>query len=459
MTINTNIKSILASNQATVNFEQISGVGSLSEYTEVGGNCLVSAVLLTDGKTLYQVLFPADYLVDIQEISQFVGAKLAGVLGTQRQDIMSKEGLTHIPAIPGWNGYRVIIDSKLITFSTLLLQSGNSDSLLSVDRDDFYQLVHQDDVCDFARSIEAIAPDPSQDESDIKESLNRFTGLRIKQRLDETLELPPLPRTAQKIIELRANPNADINDLAELVEQDPSLAAQVVSWASSPYYSAPGKIKSIHDAIMRVLGFDMVLNLSLGIALGKTLECKDITSTQLKGYWLQAVYTAAAMEALVKCIDKGKRPEFGMAYLSGLLHNFGFFIVADVFPPYFEKTIRYKEANTHLDAMQVERHLLGSAGNQIAAWLLDSWNMPKDVVRAIRHQYDVHYDGQSADYANLLYVSQHLLAQSGFGVSSPKPVSDDLFELLNLDKDKARAAIDELLESSDELNEIAKKLS
>lgn len=457
--MNTNIKNMLAANQATVNFEQISGVGSLAQYSEVNGHCLVGAVLLTDGKTLFQVLFPTDYLIDIQEVSQFVGAKLHSVLGAQRQEITAKEGLTHIPAIPGWNGYRVIIDSKLITYSTLLLQSGHADSLLSVSRDDFYQLVHQDDICDFARPMEPVSPDPSNDEANIKDSIGRFTGLRIKQRLEETLELPPLPRTAQKIIELRANPNADINDLAELVEQDPSLAAQVISWASSPYYSAPGKIKSIHDAIMRVLGFDMVLNLSLGIALGKTLECKDITSDQLKSYWLQAVYTAATMEALVRVVDKSKRPEFGMAYLSGLLHNFGFFVVANVFPPYFEKTIQYKEANSHLDAMQVEHHLLGSSGNQIAAWLLDSWNMPKDVVRAVRHQFDSDYDGQSQVYANLLLISEHLLSQAGFGKGTFKPVSEDIFDQVGLDKQAAIAAVEQVLESSSELNEVAKKLS
>ena len=49
-------------------------------------------------------------------------------------------------------------------------------------------------------------------------------------------------------------------------------AAQVVSWAASPYYAAPGKIKSVHDAIVRVLGFDLVLNLALGLALGRSLS-------------------------------------------------------------------------------------------------------------------------------------------------------------------------------------------
>ena len=65
----------------------------------------------------------------------------------------------------------------------------------------------------------------------------------MKQRLEETIEIPPLPETAQKVMKLRVNPDADVDDLADVVETDPSLAAQVVSWAASPYYAAPGKIR------------------------------------------------------------------------------------------------------------------------------------------------------------------------------------------------------------------------
>lgn len=102
------------------------------------------------------------------------------------------------------------------------------------------------------------------------------------------MELPALPETAERIIHLRVDPNGDVSDLAQIVERDPSLAAQVVSWAASPYYSAPGKIKSIQDAIVRVLGFDMVLNLALGLALGKTVSLPKDGPHGATSYWRQA---------------------------------------------------------------------------------------------------------------------------------------------------------------------------
>lgn len=293
------------------------------------------------------------------------------------------------------------------------------------------------------------------DSQQIIAAVGNFTQLRIKQRLEETLELPPLPSTAQKIIKLRADPNADIDDLSAIVESDPPLAAQVVSWAASPYYAAPGKIKSVHDAIVRVLGFDLVLNLSLGLALAKTLNLPTDGVRGYSSYWQQAVYAATAVEALVTTIPPKERPTMGMAYLSGLLHNLGYLILAEVFPPHFSNYCRYQEANPDTNHCLIERHLLGITREQLGAWLMTSWHMPSEVCAAMRHQHDADFDGEDSPYANLLFVALRLLRQHGIGDAPPEPIPDALYERLYLDPEKANAAIESMLTSIEELDMMA----
>src|SRR5690606_11994948 len=87
--------------------------------------------------------------------------------------------------------------------------------------------------------------DAHQDLDDVHAALKQFTPLRIRQRLNETLDLPPLPETARRIIELRVDPNADTRSLANTIELDAGMAAQVMSWARSPYYGTRSEIKSI----------------------------------------------------------------------------------------------------------------------------------------------------------------------------------------------------------------------
>ena len=301
--------------------------------------------------------------------------------------------------------------------------------------------------------------DDAHDTDQISSAVANFTQLRIKQRLEETLEFPPLPETAQRIIKLRVDPNADIKDLADIVETDPALAAQVVSWAASPYYAAPGEIKSVHDAIVRVLGFDLVLNLSLGLALGKTLNMPKDQAKGFTPYWQQAVYAATAVEALVGVIPAKERPTMGMAYLSGLLHNFGYLILAEVFPPHFSNICRYQEANPFSSHCHIDRHLLGVTREQMGAWLMRLWNMPEEVCTALRFQNEGGFDGDDSAYSNLLFIAMRLLRQQGIGDAPLTPIADSVFERLHLDRDKATAAIETMMESSKELNLMASNMA
>ncbi|PCK07721.1 MAG: histidine kinase [Alteromonadaceae bacterium] len=324
--------------------------------------------------------------------------------------------------------------------------------------EDFANIIRSATTGNFTVPAPELSSDPNGDEKAILNSVQKFTELRVKQRLSETLELPPLPESAQRIIKLRADPNADINDLTDVVEIDPSLAAQVVSWAASPYYSAPGKIRSVHDAIVRVLGFDMVLNLALGLALGKSLSMSAIKPSQIDQYWRSSVYTAAVIEGLVGKIPRDSRPTFGMAYLSGLLNNFGYLILAEVFPPYFESVSRLTSGNPHIPNAAIEQHLIGITGNQIASWLLDNWNMPEEVVTALRQQNNLQYDGEYKEYAKLIHLAKGLLANAGIGDSYGRNIDDVEIEALNLTRGAVTEVIENIVEASDDLDSIAEKM-
>ena len=67
---------------------------------------------------------------------------------------------------------------------------------------------------------------PDDDRAEISQAVQAFTARRIQQRLEQTIEIPPLPRAAQKIIKLRVDPNASVDDITGLVETDPALAAR-----------------------------------------------------------------------------------------------------------------------------------------------------------------------------------------------------------------------------------------
>lgn len=412
------------------------------------------AVMMYDGDHKLHVLYPAHSLLDINALRRMTGLQLRAMPADHVEQLCLRRSFAHLPALPGAMGVPSIVDKKLLSGSTVALISGEASNLLHLQVEQFKQSLRDVTLGDFSVELSSLqrgSLDTLDDIEQIGQAVASFTQLRIKQRLEETLEIPPLPDTAARILKLRVDPNADVRHLTTLVETDPPLAAQVISWATSPYYGYTGKVKSVHDAIVRVLGFDVVLNLALGLALGKSLSLPKDTPRGFTSYWHQAVFCATAVEALAGCIPAQQRPEVGVAYLAGLLHNFGYLIMAEVFPPHFSGYCRYQEANPLVSYTAIERHLLGVTRDQMASWLLGMWSMPAEVCRAVRFQNEAGYESDDSEYANLIYIAMRLLRRFGIGDAPLESIPVRMFERLHLDPERARMAIQHVVDARDEI--------
>lgn len=420
----------------------------------------VQAVLLDDVIGAVLVLYPRDHLLDLARLEELTGRQLAVVKQAQLERMLDRHKLHVLPSLPAITSSPCIYEEKLLGQPSLLLESGEPGLLLEVSIEVFRSLLSKASAGRFAVPLESIRPNldrPADDRAQIARAVQSFTARRIRQRLEETIEIPPLAQTAQKVIKLRVSPEATIDDITGVVETDPALAAQVISWAASPYYAAPGKIRSVEDAIVRVLGFDLVINLALGLALGKTLSLPKDQPQQAKPYWQQAIYTAAVIEGLTRAIPRAHRPEIGLSYLAGLLHNFGYLVLAYVFPPHFSLICRHLEANPHLSHSHVEQHLLGITREQIGAWLVRYWSMPEELCTALRFQLDPHYEGEHAAYANLVCLATSLLRQHGSHDGVQEEIPQALFDRLGLTREKAEEAVNRVLEAEASLRALAQQ--
>lgn len=459
------IEQVLSKNKIPYDVAQVADVSHKTEAQVKllrPFNSAAAKVLKGEGKRLF-VIHSQDALIDIKCVNEQMQGEFTPLVGQPLMDLLAKFGgnVAKMPAIPMVTDMITLVDKNLLNAEHVFLESGMNDEYIKLDQNGFKQLIGDAHVSEFTTPLKPleVSSEPGQDRYEIEHSVSQFTELRIKKRLEDTLEFPPLPVTANKIVQLRVDPHADIGDLTDIVELDASLAAQVVSWAGSPYYSAPGAIKSIHDAIVRVLGFDMVLNLALGLSLGRAMKMPSQLPAGYMPYWQQSVFVAAATEALVTCIPRQDRPSFGTAYLTGLLNNFGYLIISEVFESKFETLCQHIDTNPQASVQAVERHVLGVDRNQLAAWLMGFWNMPEPLIVALRHQSSPEYDGEHWEYPLLIFLANHLLQEKGVltGVSN-QPVPDSVFTRLNINREDAVEAIGRLLESREELIAIAKQM-
>ncbi|KJH80786.1 MULTISPECIES: aminoacyl-tRNA deacylase and HDOD domain-containing protein [Pseudomonas] len=422
----------------------------------------VQAVLLHDAVGALMVLFPQSQLLDLNRLAELTGRKLTAVPTERLERMLGKHSLSLLPGLPALTSSPCLYEEGLLREPKLLINSGEPGLLLEVTSEAFKTMLTKASAATFGEPLSNITPNldrPDDDRKEITLAVQAFTARRIQQRLEETIEIPPLAETAQKIIKLRVDPDATIDDITGVVETDPALAAQVVSWAASPYYASPGKIRSVEDAIVRVLGFDLVINLALGLALGKTLSLPKDHPQHTTPYWQQSIYTAAVIEGLTRAMPRAQRPEGGLTYLSGLLHNFGYLLLAHVFPPHFSLICRHLEVNPHLCHSYVEQHLLGISREQIGAWLMRYWDMPDELATALRFQHDPHYDGEYAAYPNLVCLAVRLLRSRSIGSGPDEDIPDALLDRVGLTREKANDVVSKVLEAEVLLRELASQFS
>ena len=424
----------------------------------------VRVVLLHDGRGRGQVVVPVSHLLDLKLLNSLVERELVPMRQADIVALTRAGKLTQVESAPVFFLLPTILDEAVAAHAECQFEIVTVDGIerqqvaLSTVREALRESTYRVRAirCTVpGEQLQLRPPASANDLDQIFNSIRNFTTLRIKQRLEETLEIPPLPQTAQRIITLRANPDATVSELAAIVESDASLAAQVVSWASSPYYAAPSKIRSVQDAIMRVLGFDMVSNLALGMALGNTLAMPKDCPDGFTPYWQQSVFCSTAVEALVKLMPPAKRPSVGLASLSGLLHNFGYLVLAHTFPPHFASICRYVEANPQISHTAIDHHLLGVTREQISAWLMQLWNMPPEVSVALRFQNESDYEGEHCVYAHLIFIAMRILRHHGIGDVPPEEIPLALYQRYDLDPVKVAAAIDKVIASSEDIKKMA----
>ena len=416
----------------------------------------VQAVLLDDSVGILMVLFTQSHLLDLNRLADLIGRRMTALAPDRLQTLLDKQGLSLLPGLPALINSPCLYEEQLLQQPTLLISAGEPGQLLEITREDFKRLLKNASVGGFGEPLSAIKLDYAGDDGEaITRAVQAFTARRIQQRLEATIELPPLAESVRRIMRLRSDPEVTIDEITSVVETDPALAAQVMSWASSSYYASQSKIRSVEDAIVRVLGVDLVINLALSLSLGKSLSLPKDNPQSSTPYWQQSIYTAAVIEGLTRAMPREQRPEVGMTYLGGLLHNFGYLLLAYVFPPHFSLICRHLEVNPHVSHSLIEQHLLGISREQMGAWLMRFWGMPDELAIAVRFQHDPAYIGTDAAYPNLVCLALGLLRNHGIGHGASAPIPDALFERLGVTRDKAEAVVSKVLEAEVLLREMA----
>jgi HD-like signal output (HDOD) protein len=209
-------------------------------------------------------------------------------------------------------------------------------------------------------------------------------------------ELPSLPAIAVKARELIDRDDCDVETVARLLLNDPSMAAKLIRAANSPvFYSAQG-ISRCDQAIIR-LGLKTTRHLITTFALRQLFDFNaPALDSLVRELWDHSTEVAAIASVLAR---HTRQFDPGEAQLAGLLHDVGVIPVLNA-------------AAGNSELAEDPQAVVAMVSQQRAAMgreLLESWYFPTPLVDVAAEAEEWHRDpGEKADLADLVIVAQLL---------------------------------------------------
>lgn len=293
----------------------------------------------------------------------------------------------------------------------------------------------------------------------INPELNGFTPpLDMRERISQIKALPPLPGSALKIINLINDPAADAGKLVEIVEMDPLLTAQIIRWSSSSLYGYRGKITTVHDAIVRVLGFNFVLDLALGLSVLASLKAPKDGVIGTRMFWIHALASTRMMKKLADKMPAQYALEPHEVFLVGLLHNIGFPLLGHQFIDEFNHLNELIGVNPKLAIFKLETFAFGINHTEIGAWLMNAWSMPRTITDVVYHHHNPYYRGEHYRLSLLTFLSDYLLGRIGIGDAANQECPDEAWEQLGLDAVSCHDLVEQFQEEVDVITAMAESM-
>ncbi|MGD9386360.1 MAG: HDOD domain-containing protein, partial [Thioalkalispiraceae bacterium] len=283
--------------------------------------------------------------------------------------------------------------------------------------------------------------------------------LSIKDKIKKLERLPAMPDMPSRILDIRNDPNSTVDDLVAIVETDMSLSAQIIRYANSAIFTNSIQVVSLKDAIFRVLGYETVLHLSLGYALGRVFKLPASGPLGQENFWKHATYSAALAQQLAAAMPRNIRPKSGIAYLAGLLHDVGFLVLNLFFKHEYTWLNKMLAANPDSSILDTEARILGTTHNQLGQWLMQAWNMPEELTVTVAEHHNLDYTGTHAEYALLLNLTERLLKMHGMSDADTDEIPNELLEKLGLSEEEVFLITDEVLQGGETLKEMATSVS
>jgi putative nucleotidyltransferase with HDIG domain len=205
-------------------------------------------------------------------------------------------------------------------------------------------------------------------------------GSELRAIVGRIHKLPSLPRIYSALQEAVRSDKITVSEIARLVAADSAIAARVLQLVNSAFFRLARRITNIEQAIS-YLGFTAIRNVAASVELfaqWKTDSRSCLDPEKLQSHVLAVAAAASALTA--------KTPIADDTLLAGLLHDIGYWVLAQECPADLRKALELATA-TSIPLHEAETRVIGASHAEVGAYLLGIWGLPHCVIEAVAHHH------------------------------------------------------------------------
>ena len=208
----------------------------------------------------------------------------------------------------------------------------------------------------------------------------------IFEKIKACKSLPILSPLASKILKMSQDEETAASTLANVISQDPGMAAQILFMANSAYYGGSRhKVTSVLQGV-NLLGFSIIANLALSFCFYRLIkDMKDISTSAIDHvqFWRRSIFASMAARAIGKHFAHA---DTELMFLAALLQDIGILALNEVASDEL-MALQGHTQDDHADLYQLELELLGVDHAQVGAWLAQQWHLPEEFQAAILYSH------------------------------------------------------------------------
>ena len=182
--------------------------------------------------------------------------------------------------------------------------------------------------------------------------------------------LPSLSPLTMRLIELAADDNSSLNDIAALIEKDPSLTIRILKLANSVFFRFGNPVKTVKQAVVRI-GTRQTRLLALSLLLKDTFLMSKVGAADYRRFWRLCLYQGLIAQSLAQQLKTGDAEE---AFTAGFTLEIGLLALLHAFADLNETADIPWYPLPRL--LEWEKEIYGVDHREIGEFILTHWKFP-----------------------------------------------------------------------------------